>query len=217
METKNILSSQKETVKNDWNDWKASGTDTFTYYGDISAKTYCAFISLDFHTVARLGVVGYSISYLKIVKEEKELFLLMCETHIDSVMNDKLSIVFEDSEDWLGLFSTNQAEGKARWLPSNWKELITDEQLHDILVERNIQTIECLNDDDVPDEMKERIAQDWCKENSNELKDYLSDSDKEEIAYDYMDENLCTSASHCFENMGSYEQKDFIKECIDNM
>lgn len=216
MERKNILTSQIVIVKNECKeDFCKSGTDTFGYFGGISAETYCAFISLDYSTVRRLGNVTYNISYLKDIQEGDKPFCLLCETLIDSVVNDKLSFILDDSEDWLGLFNTEG--GKAQWLPSNWKELITAEQLHDILQERNIQTIECLNDDDVPDEMKERIAVDWCKKNSSELKDYLSDSDKELIAYDYMDENACTCASHCFEKMSSYEQKDFIKECIDNL
>lgn len=211
MERKSILTAQKEVVKNSLKEgFSPKGAETFEYLGDISAETFCALIELDYHTVAKLGNVTYSISYLK----ENELFLLLCETHIDSVMNDKLSVILEDTEDWLGLFKT---EGKAQWLPSNWKELITDEQLHDILQERNIQTIECLNDDDVPDEMKERIAKDWCKENSEELKDFLSDSDKSDIAYDYIDENSSDCVDRAYGNLGSYDKKEFIKDCIDEL
>lgn len=214
MERKNILTSQKEIVKNSWKDeFSKSGVDVVKYLGNISAETYCAFLSLDYHTVARLGNITYSISYLKEVKEEEELFLLLCETFIDSVMNDKLSFILEDSEDWLGLFSTKV--GNAQWLPSNWKELITDEQLHDILQERNIQTIECLNDDDVPDEMKERIAREWCKNNSVELEQYLDDYNKEKIAYDYIDNNPNEVADNAFSKLS--DPKDFIKECIDSL
>lgn len=218
MERKNILTSQKEIVKNSWKgDFSKSEIDTFGYYGCISEETYCAFISLDYNTLARLGNVTYDISYLKEVKEGKEFFLLLCLTSINSAINDRLSVTFEDSEDWLGLFSTNQEEGKARWLPSNWKELITDEQLHDILQERNIQTIECLNDDDVPDEMKTHIAIDWCENNSCELKDYLSDDDKETIADDWIEENASTAFDKALGNMGDYETREAIKEAIDNL
>jgi hypothetical protein len=133
-------------------------------------------------------------------------------------MNGNLSFELEDDEDYLGFYGeTSGGTGKAQWLPSNWKELITDEQLHEILVEKNIQTIECLQDDDVPDEMKERIALDWCKENSEELKDFLSDSDKQEIAYDYIDDNANDSADRAYDRLGSYEQREFIKDCIDNL
>lgn len=110
----------------------------------------------------------------------------------DMICNNALTHYFYP-EDFLKTFSVAEAEiNKAQWLPSNWKELMSDEQ-------------------------KEEIAREWCKDNSCELEDYLDDDDKEEIAYDYMDENACTCADHCYEKMGSYEQKDFIKECIDNL
>lgn len=110
----------------------------------------------------------------------------------DMICNNALTHYFYP-EDFLKTFSVAEAEiGKAQWLPDNWKELMSDEQ-------------------------KKEVAREWCKENSCELRDYLDEEDKEEIAYDYMDENACTCADHCYEKMGSYEQKDFIKECIDNL
>ena len=189
METKNILTSQKEVSKG-WKDgFNNSGVETITYLGDISAETYCAFLELDYHTVKRLGSITYSIKYIKEKKGDGILYTLMCETYIDCEKNEHLSVLLEDSEDWLGFF-TKAEVGKAQWLPSNWKELITDEQ-------------------------KEEVAKEWCKDNS--AIDLLTDSEREEVAYDYMDENSCTCASHCYEKMGSYEQKDFLKECIDNL
>lgn len=220
MERKNILTSQKEIVLSSWKDkFSNSGVDVVKYLGEISAETYCAFIGLDYSTVRRLGNVTYNISYLKEVKEEEELFLLLCETYIDSVMNDKLSFILEDSEDYLGFFTKEEEQkiGVAQWLPSNWKELITDEQLHDILQERNIQTIECLQDNDVPDEMKERIVKDWCEENSSDLQVVLSDSVKADIAYDYIDDNASDCVDRAYSNLGDYEKRGFIKDCIDEL
>lgn len=216
MERKSILTSQKEIVKNSWKvDFQANASDEgvfYTYKGDISAETYCAFMSLDYQTVKRLGEISYFIKY----SSNGSLYILTCETYIDNVMNERLSEEFEDSEDWLGLF-TKAEIGKAQWLPSNWKELITDEQLHDILQERNIQTIECLNDDDVPDEMKERIAKDWCNEHSDELKDYLTECDKESIAYDYIEENPSDSGSEVARHISDYDAKELIKDLVDNL
>ncbi len=214
MEIKNILTSQKEIVigwKGDFREQRgADGKKYFTDCGNISAETYCAFIGLDYQTVKRLGEITYSIDY----HYNEGISVLYCSTFIDSVQNDKLSVGLEGVEDWLGLFTEGEI-GKAQWLPSNWKELITDEQLHDILQERNIQTIECLIDSDVPDEMKERIAREWCKNNSGELEQYLDDYDKEKIAYDYIDENPNEVADHAFSKLS--DPKDFIKDCIDSL
>jgi hypothetical protein len=214
MEIKNILSSQKEIVigwKGDFREQiTTEGEKCFTDCGNISAETYCALIGLDYRTVERLGEVTYSLDY----HYNEGISVLYCSTFIDSVMNDKLSVGLEDTGDWLGLFNEL---GKAQWLPSNWKELITDEQLHDILRERNIQTIECLIDDDVPDEMKERIARDWCENNSDELKDFLTDDDREDIAYAYVESNPSDMADRAFGCMSSCDQRDFVKDCIDNL
>lgn len=219
MERKQITTEQIEKAKEWKDDFVAQVTDEGTKYIHreskcfINAEEYCNFLGLDEHTMSLLGVLGYAIHYF--YSEEEGKYVLKCNTYIGGAINERLSVALEDNTDWLGLFSTKV--GKAQWLPSNWKELITDEQLHDILQERNIQTIECLQDNDVPDEMKEEIAREWCKENSEELKGYLSDSDKSDIAYDYMDENSSECVEHSFGQMGSSEQKDFIKDCIDRL
>jgi hypothetical protein len=150
---------------------------------------------------------------------EDKKYQLACETFIDSFMNGKLSFTLGDSEDYLGFFTKKEEQkiSVAQWLPSNWKELITDEQLHEILVEKNIQTIECLQDNDVPDEMKERIAREWCKDNSCELEDYLDDDDKERIADEYIEQNNSDVLDKAYDSLSSYEQREFIKDCIDNL
>lgn len=218
MERKSILTSQKEVVKNWRGDFHTQPCDEgirYVYRGVMTAQSYCEFLRMDYPTVSLLGMVSYAIEYNCI---EGNKYVLKCETFIGGNINEKLSFELEDEEDYLGFYGeTNEGVGKAQWLPSNWKELITDEQLHDILQERNIQTIECLNDDDVPDEMKERIAKDWCKENSEELKDFLSDSDKSDIAYDYIDENSSDCVDRAYGNLGSYDKKEFIKDCIDEL
>jgi hypothetical protein len=157
---------------------------------------YCHLLGIDYSTLHLLGEVSYSLVY---VETEDKDYQLYCETYIDSVMNDKLSFILEDiakdSEDYLGLF-TEKAEGEdkeigvARWLPDNWKELMSDEQ-------------------------KREIAEEWCKENSEELVDYLDENDKENIAYDYIDNNPNEVADSAFSKLS--DPKDFIKECIDNL
>jgi hypothetical protein len=200
METKQITTEQIEKIKELGKDFRKEG-EFINYCGAMFPSDYCHFLGIDYATVHLLGAVSYTMTYYE---TEDKKYQLACETYIDNFMNDKLSFVLEDSEDYLGFFTKEEEQkiGVAQWLPSNWKELITDEQLHDILQERNIQTIECLQDDDVPDEMKERIARDWCEENSCELEEYLDDYDKEKIANDYIDDNL---------------NKDFIKDCIDRL
>lgn len=218
MERKNILSSQKETVKA-WKDgFVANPSDEGIYYINKgyfpTAEDYCALVGIDYQTVKRFGTVEYYMYYNCV----DNLYILRCETIINNEMRESLSVEYEDDTDWLGLFEEHKTEiGKAQWLPSNWKELITDEQLHDILQERNIQTIECLQDDDVPDEMKERIARDWCKDNSGELIDYLDESDKEEIADEYLDNNAYDIIDKAYDKLGDYERREFIKDCIDNL
>ena len=193
METKSILTTQKEVVK-DWkSEFQAQACDEgikYVYKGGMTEQSYCEFLRIDYSTVCLLGEISYSIEYNC---TEGNKYILTCETYIDNFMNGKLSFELADDEDYLGFYGeTSEGVGKAQWLPDNWKELITDEQ-------------------------KEEIAKEWCNENTEELKGYLSDSDKSDIAYDYMDENPSECASHSFETMGSYEQKDFIKDCIDNL
>ena len=218
MVTKNILTTQKEVVKNWKGDFQAQACDEgirYVYKGDMTANSYCEFLRIDFFTVSLLGDVGYDIEYNCI---EGNKYVLKCETYIDKFMNGKLSFELEDDEDYLGFYGeTRGGIGVARWLPDNWKELITDEQIHDLLVAKNIHTIECLIDDDVPDEMKERIAKDWCKDNLDEVKDLLSDSDKCDIAYDYIDDNVSDCLDRAYDKLSSYDQREFLKDCIDNL
>lgn len=62
---------------------------------------------------------------------------------------------------------------------------------------------------------KERIAREWCKNNSVELEQYLDDYDKEKIAYDYIDENPNEVVNNAFDKLS--DPKDFIKDCIDSL
>ena len=190
METKQITTEQLEKVKELAQDFRVErGKEVYVYCGTMFPSDYCHFLGIDYETVRLLGEVSYTMTYYE---TEDKKYQLTCETYIDNFMNGKLSFTLEDSEDYLGFFTKEEEQkiGVAQRLPSNWKELITDEQ-------------------------KEEIARSWLEENS--VTDSLSDSEREEIAYDYMDENSCTCASHCYEKMGSYEQRDFIKECIDNL
>lgn len=56
------------------------------------------------------------------------------------------------------------------------------------------EVIENLDEDDLDDDFKERIAN-----------AYMNDKGNDSIARD------------CFSNMASYEQRDFIKDCIDDL
>lgn len=56
------------------------------------------------------------------------------------------------------------------------------------------EVIENLDEDDLDDDFKERVAH-----------SYMDDKGNDAIARD------------CFGNMGSWEQKDFIKDCIDDL
>ena len=108
----------------------------------------------------------------------------------DMICNNALTHYFYP-EDFLKTFSVVEAEiGVAQRLPSNWKELITDEQ-------------------------KEEIAREWCKENSCDLEQYLDDYDKEKIAYDYIENNPDEVADKAFSELS--DPKDFIKNCIDEL
>ena len=110
----------------------------------------------------------------------------------DMICNNALTHYFYP-EDFLKTFAVAEAEiGKAQWLPDNWKELITDEQ-------------------------KEEIAREWCKDNSCELVDYLDQDDKEGIADDYIEQNNSSALYKAYNCLSSYEQRDFVKDCIDNL
>lgn len=190
---KQITTEQIEKVKELVKDFRAeNGKEFYVYCGVmLLASDYCRFLGIDYETVRLLGEVSYTMTYYE---TEDKKYELACETFIDNTSNDKLSFTLEDSEDYLGFFTKKEEQkiGVAQWLPDNWKELMSDEQ-------------------------KEEVAREWCNDNSCELRDYLDDDDREEIAYDYMDENSSTCANHCYEKMGSYEQREFIKDCIDNL
>ena len=222
MERKNILTSQKEVVKNWKSGFKSHPCDEgikYIYEGDpsegmlTSAETYCALIGIDYQTVKRFGEVSYSVEYNCV----NDLYILRCETYIGNIMSEPLSVEYEDNEDWLGFYGETFGKTDGDKLPQNWKELITDEQLHDILRERNIQTIECLNDDDVPDEMKERIAKDWCSNNSEELSTYLSDEDERDIAYNYAESNPLDLGEEVCRYIGSSDAKDLIYKLLEEL
>lgn len=193
MERKNILSSQKETVKA-WKDgFVANPCDEGIYYINKgyfpTAEGYCALVGIDYQTVKRFGTVEYSMHYNCV----DNLYILRCETFINNVMSEPLSVEYEDDKDWLGFYGETSGEvGTAKQLPSNWKELMSDEQ-------------------------KEEIAREWCKENSGELIDYLDESDKEEIADEYLDNNACDIVDKAYDKLGNYERREFIKDCIDNL
>lgn len=110
----------------------------------------------------------------------------------DMICNNALTHYFYP-EDFLKTFSVAEAEiGKAQWLPGNWKELMSDEQ-------------------------KEEIAREWCKDNSGELIDYLDENDKEGIADEYIENNNSDVLDKAYNCLSSYEQREFIKDCIDNL
>ena len=190
METKQITTEQIEKVKELVGDFRKD-KEKYVYCGIMLNSDYCHLLGIDYATIHLLGEVSYAMTYFE--TEDKD-YQLYCETFINNVMYDKLSFILEDiakdSEDYLGLFAEKTEIGVARWLPDNWKELITDEQ-------------------------KEEIAKEWCKEHSYELKDYLEDSDKESIAYDYIDNNPNEVADSAFLKLS--DPKDFIKDCIDNL
>ena len=159
-------------------------------FSNAPLEYFCKLTGFDYKTImnSAINAVWADLVYSK---TEDGKYVAQCFLYIDTVLNDRLSREYESELDFLGFFTKEETKiGVAQWLPNNWKELMSDEQ-------------------------KEEIAKEWCKENS--AIDFLSDSEKEEVAYDYMDENPCTCADHCYEKMGSYEQKDFIKDCIDNL
>ena len=164
MERKEILSTQRVEAKTWKSEFQSQSCDEgirYVYEGGMTANAYCVFLGIDFHTVSLLGEVGYAIEYNCI---EGNKYVLKCETYIDVFRNENLSFELEDNEDYLGLFTKKEEQkiGVAQWLPSNWKELMSDEQ-------------------------KEEIAKEWCEKSS--VTDFLSDSEKEEIADDYIEQN----------------------------
>lgn len=204
MEVRLILTEQRDVVKSWRGDFHAQSCDEgirYVYKGCMLGQSYCEFLGIDCHTISLLGSVGYAIEYNCI---EGNRYVLKCETYINSLINEKLSFELVDDEDYLGFYrETKETEDKAQGLPSNWKELITDDMLEELL----------------DDDRKESIAKDWCNEHSDELKHYLSDSDKEEIAYEYIDDDAYTldCVDRAYDNLGDYDKREFIKNCIDNL
>ena len=190
---KQITTEQIEKVKELAQDFRAeNGKEFYVYCGVmLLASDYCRFLGIDYETVRLLGEVSYTMTYYE---TEDKKYELACETFIDNTSNDKLSFTLEDSEDYLGFFTKEEEQkiGVAQWLPSNWKDLMSDEQ-------------------------KEEIAREWCEENSDELKDFLSDSDKADIAYEYIDNNSDDVVDRAYGNLGDYEKREFIKDCIDEL
>lgn len=196
METKQITAEQYVFVKTLAKDFRAeNGKEFYVYCGTMFPSDYCHFLGLDYETLRLLGEVSYAMTYYETEdKEENKKYELACETYIDNFMNGKLSFTLEDSEDYLGFFAKKEEQeiGKAQWLPSNWKELMSDEQ-------------------------KEEIAHEWCKDNSCELEDYLDNDDKERIADDYIEQNNSDALDKAYGCLSSDEQREFIKDCIDNL
>lgn len=191
METKQITTEQIEKVKELAQDFRAeNGKEFYVYCGVMFNSDYCHFLGIDYATVHLLGEVSYTMTYYE---TEDKKYELACETFIGNTSNDKLSFTLEDSEDYLGFFTKEEQEiGVAQWLPDNWKELMSDEQ-------------------------KEEIAREWCKDNSCELEDYLDDDDKERIADDYIEQNNSDVLDKAYDSLSSYEQREFIKDCIDEL
>ena len=187
---KQITTEQIEKVKELAKDFRREG-DFINYCGAMFPSDYCHFLGIDYATVHLLGEVSYTMTYYE---TEDKKYKLSCETFIGNLVNDKLSFILEDSEDYLGFFTKEEEQkiGVAQWLPSNWKELMSDEQ-------------------------KEEIAREWCKDNSCELEDYLDDDDKERIADEYIEDNSDDIIDKAYDKLGDYERREFIKDCIDNL
>ena len=190
MEKKIITAEQIETLKGyEYCFTGIEREDGVKYYKlntTAGQFLYFTFTGLDEATVRRLGSVDFNIEYYK---DEDGKYVTRCETWIDGVFNLRMSMALESETDFMGCY-TGKAEAPS--LPENWDDLVTDDMLHDLLQKRNIQTIECLQDD-VPDEMKERIAYDWIKDNPSE-------------AYDTALDSMC-----------DYDMKDAIKDAIDRL
>ena len=189
---KQITTEQIEKVKELGKDFREeNGKEFYVYCGTMFPSDYCRFLGIDYETVRLLGEVSYTMTYYE---TEDKKYELACETFIDNTSNGKLSFTLEDSEDYLGFFPKKEEQeiGVAQWLPSNWKELMSDEQ-------------------------KEEVACEWCKDNSSELVDYLSDSDKTDIAYDYIDDNASDCLNRAYDGLGDYDRRSFLKDCIDEL
>lgn len=204
MERKNILSSQKEIVVNSWKEnFRVSRTGeriVFIYSGNISAETYCAFVSLDYQTLVHLGVISYTVEY-DYDRDTRE-YVLHCHTFIDSVLNEKLSFELTDEEDWLELFRLSELEKKEE-TEDTLKAFLskTSDEIADYLKE---------NEMDLWQELRQNII--------NELEaDDLLDGLKEEVAEDWISENSNSAFHSALGHMGSCEIRDALKDAIDEL
>ena len=186
MERKQITTEQITRVKELVQDFKKDVDGRFfVYLGGMLPSEYCQLLRIDYATVHYLGEVSYTITYYEM---ENKTYQLACETYIGDIKSDKLSFVLEDSEDYLGFF-TQTDEGK---LPSNWRELLSDED-------------------------KEVIARDWCRANPFELKDYLTSEDERDIAYDYAHDNPSDMGDEVCSYLDSSDSRDLIIKLLDNL
>lgn len=115
---------------------------------------------------------------------------------------DSWAKVYDSDGNCMG---TYDFESEVKVLPEGWESLVTDDMLHDLLQKRNIQTIECLQIEDIPEEMKETICQDYKEEYAEEIaKDWIDDNDG--YALEYIKENVSNSVI-C----------DFVKDWLDSI
>jgi len=195
---------EKETIK----DWQI--IDLKAYFADKSVTSqmydggehlvfsnapleyFCKLTEFDYKTISNLAIDSVWVDLVYNQTEDGK-YITQCLLYIDTELNDRLSREYESDTDFLGFFTKEEKKiGVAQWLPSNWKELMLDEQ-------------------------KEEIAREWCKENSGELRDYLDEDDKEDIVDAYIEDNYSRVADKAYDLMSSYDQREFVKGCIDNL
>lgn len=194
METRNILTTQKDVAKN-WKDsFKPVPCDEgikHVYMGGMTSQLYCEFMRLDYDTVARLGVVNYGIEYNCV---EGNKYILRCETYIDGCVNERLSMELEDTEDYLGFYQetvgySNEEEGT------------------DTIAEFFKKSAE---------EVKEYLEENY--EYYSELEElFRAEVDEEEVAEDYIRDNPSHAFSTALEFMSDYDKRDAIKDAIDGL
>lgn len=95
----------------------------------------------------------------------------------------------------------------------------TADDVRSIMTECNVQTIECLQLEDIPTELKEQAAHDWISDNPNEaLSEALEQgADTEDVASDWISDNPEDAFDKAVDNMGTWNLKDKIKDAIDNL
>lgn len=162
-------------------------------FSNAPLEYFCKLTGFDYKTIMSLAIDSVWADLVYNQTEDRK-YVAQCLLYIDTVLNDRLSREYESEIDFLGFFTKEEEQkiGVARWLPDNWKELMSDEQ-------------------------KEEIAKEWCEENSSELIDYLDEDDKEGIADDYIEHNNSDALDKAYNCLSSYEQREFIKDCIDEL